>query len=522
VKTVTTNNADEASGTNGPAEPSSAPRLELRGLIKRYPGTVAVSFAADQRLRFRAGEIHAIVGENGAGKSTIGALVAGLQRPTAGTMLLDGQPYAPNDIKDAQRLGVSIVPQESLLVANMTVAENLVLARPADYAPGGIVRSGRRASLAREALDAVGAEITERRLAGELSREDQKFVELARALQRSPRVLVVDEMTEALSRPRIEQLFKQLRSFAAAGGLVLYVSHLLDEIFELCGRATIMKDGTPVTTLETQTTNEDQLAELMVGRVVTQLHSADRPARARGGRAVVSVSGLCDGETFRDVSFDVYEGEIVGIGGLVGCGKEAVVRALSGHRPSATGTTAVDGVTVALRTPATAIDAGIAYVPGERDRDGIILGATIRNNVVLASQGRLARYGITRPRLEMRTVEGLIERLKIKCNGPNDRPTNLSGGNRQKVVLAKWLLADHRLQILENPTHGIDVGAKSELYTFARELADSGGAILLVTDELPELLHLADRILVMRGGVVTFESEPGTEVSEEQLIKHML
>jgi rhamnose transport system ATP-binding protein len=507
-------------GEQGGAVTGAALRLE--GITKHYPGTVAVSLDAGAPLEFKLGHIHALVGENGAGKSTLVSIIAGVQKPTAGRMTLFDNPYAPHDVVEARSRGVDIVVQEPGLVDSMTVEENLVLGREHVYAPWVAFAPWRRRRLARLALDKLPHPVNPSLTARELPMEDQKLVELARALSLSPRVLIVDEMSASLSRRGVRDLFAMLRAFVDEGRLVIYISHHLEEVFELCDTVTVMKDGNVVRTLPVASTNEDELSTLMVGRATRKVMYRDRAASASDGNVVLRVRGLSVKDKFKNVDFELRRGQILGIGGLVNCGSESLALALFGALSATAGTVELTGRTLTMRNPRQAIGTGIAYMPGDRDRDGLILNVSIERNVALASLRWLGRLGLLSPGIEGRIARRFIRDFNIACQGPGQQPLYLSGGNRQKVVLAKWLVRPNTVLILHNPTRGVDVGGKAEINTIVSDLASTGVAIILISDDLPELIGMSDSIIIMRRGEISWRTSREAEPTEEQLIAKML
>jgi ABC-type sugar transport system ATPase subunit len=496
--------------------------LTLTGITKQFPGTLAVNFDPDQTLAFQPGQIHALVGENGAGKSTLATIIAGIQRPTSGAMRLGAEAFTPRDVSAARRLGVDIVLQEPGLVDNLSVEENLLLGREGLFAPFGVFDPRARRRLAETAIGVLPRKIDLGRLTRGLTLEEQKLVELARALSIDPSVLIVDEMSASMSDSGIADLFITLRSFAGRGGLVIYISHHLEEVFKLCDLVTVMKDGRLVRTMTSAETNDDELSTLMVGRATkATMYRSDHTPRT-DGPLCLEVEGLTIPGKFRDVSFALHKGEILGIGGLIGCGNEPLALSLFGAMKPASGTIRLHGKTLSMREPTTAISRGIAYLPADRDKDGLILNLPIEKNISLASLPWLSRLGFVSRRQEERVARRFIKELRIVCRNGKQAPIDLSGGNRQKVVLSKWLVKDKDVLILHNPTRGVDVRGKAEIHEVVDQLAARGFAIVLITDELAELIGMSDTILIMRRGTISGRVSRSEQPSEERLISLML
>ena len=496
--------------------------ISVVGLKKRYPGTLAVDLDPDQRLDFLSGEIHALVGENGAGKSTLVSMIAGITSPSDGTILLNAMPYAPGDVVEARRSGIDIVLQEPGLVDTMSVEENLLLGRETDYAPHWFFTPRARRRVAESTLRHIRRSIPMSVAAGSLSLEDQKFVELARALSMGPRVLIIDEMTASLSERGVPELFEILRSFAASGGCVIYISHYLEEVAALCDRVTVMRDGRHVRTMDAGTASVDELSLLMVGRsVMERMYRADWEARVRGA-VVFEARDLTLEGRFTGVSLTLHEGEVLGIGGLIGCGSETLALALFGDVHPTAGATFLRGRPVRYRGPSEAIASGLGLVPGDREREGLVLNMSVQRNIALPVLPWLNRWGFVRPGVESGIAAGLMKDLRIVAKGPADLPMTMSGGNRQKVVLSKWLARDVTVLILHNPTRGVDVGGRAEMYMAIRALADRGVGVLLISDDLAELIGLSDTLKIMRRGRVSATVLRDERPTEETLIGYML
>jgi ribose transport system ATP-binding protein len=476
--------------------PADAPRFQASGLVKNFPGVRALR-GVDFELR--AGECHALVGENGAGKSTLMRLAAGLYRPDGGTMQLDGEPYAPSSRAEAERRGVRIVLQELNLIANLSVAENIFL----EHLPAtcGVIRYGRLHADARAALDRVGLQrLDPATPVHALGVGQKQMIEIAAGISRRSRVFILDEPTAALTDAEAEHLFEQIARLKLEGVAIVYISHRLEEVRRLADRITILRDGALVSTHAAREISLDEVIRRMVGREIGEMAP---PRTAPLGEVALRVSGLSRGTAVRDVSFEVRRGEILGFAGLAGSGRTETVRAIFGaDRPDCGEIYLFGSPTPArIRSPRDAVRLGIALLTEDRRGQGLLLPQPVRVNATLAELRPLTRLGtVLSHSLERRTAEDLAEKLHIKCATVEQRVNELSGGNQQKVVLAKWLHRDCEILIFDEPTQGIDVGAKFEIYQLLAELATQGKAILVVSSELNELLALCDRIAVMSAG----------------------
>jgi rhamnose transport system ATP-binding protein len=470
---------------------ADAPLLLLRGIQKRFPGVHALK-GVD--LEVRRGEVHAVVGENGAGKSTLMQILAGVYRPDAGRIDFDGrQDVVFPDERAAQKAGVALVFQERSLFGPMSVAENVFAARQPAGRWGRIDHRALRERAA-AAVAEVGLSVDPDEPAERLSSAQQQLVEIAKALSLQPKLIIFDEPTAALSPADARVLFGVIRRLRSQGAGVVYISHRLEEIFEIADRITVLKDGAGQGTFPTSALTPSDLVAKMVGRDL-----GERPIRkGTAGQPLLEVSG--------DVSFSVRAGEIVGLAGLVGAGRTELALALFGARPFTSGQVKLDGRPVTLRSPAEAIAAGIGYLSEDRKESGLFLDMSIEENI------GVARYG---GREQRAAAETMREKLRIVCRGPEEPVRNLSGGNQQKVVLARWLVSRPKVLIVDEPTRGVDVGAKAEIHGLLEDLARSGAAVLVISSDLPEVLAVSDRILVMREGRITGElsraeaTEPG-------------
>ncbi len=496
--------------------------LAVRGITRRYGETHALRFEDADGIEFRAGEVHALVGENGAGKSTLVKIVSGLEQPSSGELLLGGVPYAPRSAVEARHEGVDIVLQESGLVQTMSVTDNLLLGREGEVSAIRVYSSRTAHRVARRMLERVGLDIDTRRTVDSFDLETQKFIEMARALSRNPRVLVIDEMTASLGVDGVMRLKALISELTAAGTLILYISHYFEEIFEICDRATVLRDGQLVETVEIADTDTEKLQTLMVGRsLIGEMYHEQQRVQHRP-EPVLQLNAVVAGAGIQPLDLVVRRGEIVGLGGLVGCGIEKIAGAIFGRSRLSSGSIRLDGEPYSPSSPREAIAQGVAYVSPDRERNDLLIHASIQDNIVLPSLRWRTRFGFLGRRRDARDAAQVMDRLRVKAGSPLSTPAELSGGNRQKVVLGRWLLRESKLIVLHNPTRGVDVGAKADIYQLVRDLAADGVAVLLLSDELNELIGVADRVLIMRRGALTGEFTHEQGMTEEELVQCMV
>jgi ABC-type sugar transport system ATPase subunit len=490
----------------------TAGTISLRGITKRFPGMVALD---DVTLTIGGGSCHAICGENGAGKSTLGKILSGIHVPDSGEILLDGKAVHFTSPRDAIAAGVAMVHQELAFCDNMTVGENLCLGvLPRKW---GVVDRAAVRARSRELLEMVSATIDPDRAMTSLSVAEQQLVQIAAAVGAGARVIVFDEPTSSLGFAETEALYALIERLKAQDVTVLYVSHRMAELFRIADTMTVLRDGRHVGTWRTTELDEPMLVQHMIGRKLEQYFPAH--AKAMAGEERLRVEGLTSPGKFKDVSFAVHAGEVVGLAGLVGAGRSEIADALFGLDPQATGTITVRGEPAPLKCPQDAMNRRMGFVPEDRKRHGLVLSMCAGHNVTLPILQRFARAGVVDGGAEQKATGGYFSRLRIKAQ-PGDSTRTLSGGTQQKVVLAKWLAADCDILMLDEPTRGVDVGTKAELHGWIDTLASDGVAILLISSELPELLNVATRIIVLRDGRIVGELSRA-EATQEALLRMM-
>jgi ABC-type sugar transport system ATPase subunit len=511
---------------NDPARPDKGtrpPLLRVERISKSFPGVLALQ---DVSLEIHAGEVLGLVGENGAGKSTLMKILSGVYTPDGGQILLDGQPVSIHDPRHAQRLGISIIYQEFNLMPNLSVEENVFVGRQPNST--GIVRWRNLRRQTQELLDQLGVQLDPSAIVRDLSVAEQQMVEIAKALSMNARLVIMDEPTSALTDTEVTALFAIIRGLKERGLAVIYISHRLDEIFTVCDRVTVLRDGQLAGDLQIGEATPDRLVRLMVGRPLGDLfrpEEAERriaSLRERAPAPVLEVRGLGRTGTVRDasaivledISFSLRPGEIVGLAGLVGSGRTEVARAIFGADRYDRGEILVNGQLVRIRSPRQAIALGIGLVPEDRKLQALVLKLAIRENLGLSILRRLSRFGVMRLSAERALARELVTSLRVRTPSIEQKVLNLSGGNQQKVVIAKWLALHPKILIMDEPTRGIDIGAKAEVHALMHQLAADGVAILMISSELPEILNMSDRVLVMSSGRIAGELARGDATQE--------
>ena len=486
--------------------------LRMEGITKSYDGTQAL-----REVNFSAtiGEVHAIVGENGAGKTTLVKILAGALEGDAGEILLDGKQVELLTPLSARRLGIRAVYQEFSLAPHLTVTENILMGEMPTGRLKWWVDWPKAHRRAEEILQEIGfADINVRTLVSHLSVSQQQMVEIAKAVAERPRILILDEPSAVLSQKELQRLFALIQMLKEESTLILYISHRLDEVFEVADRITVLKDGELVGTVRSQETDLGQLIKMMVGRTLGDFFPR---RRTKPGEEILTVKGLSREGSFADISFSLARGEVLGLFGLVGSGRTQMARCIFGAEPPTSGEIRLEGKVIRPKSPRDAVRAGIALLTEDRKRDGLVLSCSIRDNISLATMEQMSRWGLLNRQQQDTKVQSEVKELDIRPPQISRLVRYLSGGNQQKVVLAKWLLSQAKVLILDEPTRGVDVATKVELYHIIADLAERGVGILFISSELPEVLRMSDRALVMRDGRLAGEFTRA-EASEERLL----
>jgi ribose transport system ATP-binding protein len=488
--------------------------LEVKNVSKRFPGTQAL---AGVSLTLEAGSIHAVVGENGAGKSTLMNIVAGVYQPDEGTIMIGGTPVTIANPYAAQKLGVGFVHQEIALCQHLSVAENIFMSTINDR--GGLfVNHKEYRGRAQEFLAAFGANIDPSHRVSTLSISQQQVVEIAKALSMNCRLIILDEPTAALTEPETVALFKIVHDLSARGIGIFYISHRMREIFEHCDTVTILRDGHLIDTMRTAETSTSDVVNKMVGRELSDLYPAKLSTPADEGEVLLEVRNLSSGRNFSEVSFTLHRGEILGFFGLIGAGRSEVVKTICGLQEKTAGEVFLKGIPVRVGSYGEAIDHGMVYLTEDRKTEGLFLGMTLRHNISAIDLRSIARNGFLDARKESSRAEKYKSLLAIRATGIFQKVSSLSGGNQQKVLIGKLLSVQPKILFMDEPTRGIDVGAKSEIHKLLRDLAAQGIGVVMISSELPEIIGLCDRILVMHEGADRGILE-GSAATEEAIIR---
>lgn len=470
-------------------------QIEMRGIDKSFGGNAVLKSAG---FLLDHGEIHALMGENGAGKSTLMKILTGVYTRDAGTVIVDGQEVCYKNPQEAEKAGIVFIHQELNVLFDLTVEENMFLGKEIKKGFGVCDKKAMRQEV-KKILDRLGVNIDPGQRMNELSVGQQQMIEIAKALMVDAKVIIMDEPTAALTQSETTVLFQVVNSLREKGVSIVYISHRMEEIFELCDRITVLRDGSYIDTKKICDTDMNDVVKMMIGREIGERY----PVReAKIGSVAFEVKGLTCPGVFENVSFQVHSGEVLGVSGLMGAGRTEIMQAIFGNMPHVTGEIFLDGMKIQNRNPQEAMKNGIGFITEDRKVEGLMLEESIMKNISIANLGRISKSGVLNKGSEEVLVKKGIEELHIKCFGPQHECNNLSGGNQQKVVFAKWIYTDPKVLILDEPTRGVDIGAKKEIYSIINDLAEKGVAIIMVSSELPEVLGMSDRIMVVREGLV--------------------
>lgn len=490
------------------------PIVEFQRVTKRFPGVVALNNVS---LSIRRGSCHGLVGENGAGKSTLGKILSGIYTLDTGHILVDGQPVRITSPRDALDAGIGMVHQELAFCENLSVAENLCLGQTPSKGP--FISKRRMTERAHEMLSDIGVEIDPERRLGELPISQQQIVQIAAAVGRGARILIFDEPTSSLSQHESEMLFKLMKKLQDDGVTAVYVSHRMEEIFRLCDTISVLRDGQLVDTKPTSELNEASLVQMMIGRSFEAYYP--NYLESTPSKELLRVENLSSPGKFEGISFSLRAGEILGLAGLVGSGRTEIAEALFGLDLMATGQVFVDGKPVELfGKPTAAMHLGLGLIPEDRKRHGLVLSMTAKENITLPTLSKLASLSWVHQKAEEKVAQQYFDLMRVRAPGTSVISASLSGGNQQKLVLAKWLAANCKILLVDEPTRGVDVGAKAEIHALIDDLAAKGSAILLISSELPEVLNLSTRLMVLRHGCVAGEMSRN-DYSQESVMRLM-
>lgn len=474
------------------------PFVEMDGIDKSFSGNQVLNGV---NFNVQKGEVHALMGENGAGKSTLIKVLTGIHKRDYGVIKVNGKEVDFSNPKQAEKEGILVIHQELNIIPHLTVTENMFLGKDITYPKTGILNTKEMKKQTQASLQALGVtNIHPDDIAGDLSVGKQQMVEIARALSTNAELIVMDEPTAALTEREIDNLFRVVESLQNRGVAIIYISHRMEEIFRICDRVTVLRDGTYIGTENISDTSFEAIVKMMVGRELGERF----PERSNAvGDVIFEVKNLKRKGLFNDISFHVNKGEILGVSGLMGAGRTEVMEAIFGYEKKNNGTVFLDGKTLSIKHPRDAVKAGIGFISEDRKAKGLVINTSIRENISLPNMKTISKNGVVSAKKERDLVTDLIKRLHVKTTGGEQEVKALSGGNQQKIVIAKWLGINPKLLILDEPTRGVDVGAKKEIYNIMNELTKNGVAIIMISSELPEILGVSDRIMVIHEGKIT-------------------
>lgn len=489
---------------------SKQPFVQMKGISKSFAGNKVLK---QVDFEVQTGEVHALLGENGAGKSTLMKILTGIYSRDEGDVLIKGKVVRFHDTKDAERAGIAVIHQELNMIPNLTVMENMFLGREIKYGKTGIINKKLMISKTREYLKQLGVDIDPLVKTGELSVGQQQMVEIAKALSLNAELIVMDEPTAALTDREIKRLFTVIEQLRKEGVGIIYISHRMEEIFQICNRISILRDGEYVGTREVEDAEYNEIIHMMVGRELGTLY----PERSTSPGSVRLQVRKLTSDHFRNISFDLKEGEILGVAGLMGAGRSEIMESLFGYREIDSGEILINDRQVVIKKPLDAINAGIGLVTEDRKEKGLVLPMTVRENFTLTHLKFVSNYSLISKQQELEFVNEMIDRFNVRTSGTEQEVKSLSGGNQQKIVIGKWLGIQPKILILDEPTRGVDIGAKKEIYRIMNELTEQGVSIIMISSELPEILGMSDRILVIHEGELSAELDR-SEANQENIM----
>lgn len=494
--------------------------LRIKNIDKSFGPTHAVNNVS---LNFYCGEIRGLIGENGSGKSTLTSMIAGFQLPDSGEMEKDGKPYKPMTMLDGKKNGVCILVQEMGTIDGLTVAANLFLGKEGDFTTAGIVSQRKMQAAARTALERVGiTDIDPRAMVDTVSFEDRKLIEVAAVMNIEPDIIIFDETTTALSQKGRDKVYEIMRNMREAGRTVIFISHDLQELESVCDNISVLRDGVLITTLENKDISVDAMRSYMIGRELSGHYFREDEAASCEDEVVLRGEHISLGNILHDVSFELHKGEILGFGGLSECGMHELCKVAYGLITPDSGTVTLVGGNVRIKNPETAAAHKMAFIPKNREQEAVMTGSSVRDNILVTSYDKVKSGPFIWTKAETQLANQMKELLNIKLENVSAPVSSLSGGNKQKVVLAKWLANDSKLFIFDCPTRGIDVGVKAAIYALMEELKAQGCSMIMVSEEMPELLGMSDRVMILRDGHVMGELTRGPEFTEENVIQMMI
>jgi len=501
-------------------EHRNEPVLKIEHINKSFTATKAV---VDVSLEVYKGEVRGMIGENGSGKSTLASMIAGSLKPDSGTMYKDGHEYTPANMLDGRKKGVSILVQEMGTIDGLSVADNIFLGRESSFYKYGMINKKMMRDKAKEILAEIGASyIDPSKSVDDISFEDRKLLEIAMALFDDPAILILDETTTALSQKGREIIYSIIKKMKAAGKTVIFISHDLMELRDICDNITVLRDGHLVKTLEKDDISIDNMRTLMIGRDLSDRYYREDFSCSYEDEIVIKVENISIDNTLHDISFDLHRGEILGIGGLTDCGMHELCKAIFGLEKPDSGRIAIQPSGTEINSADEAVTNRIGYIPKNREQEAMMTGASIKDNIVLMSYDKIKKGPLIPPKEEIKLAKDQADLLQIKMESVNQLCLYLSGGNKQKVVISKWLANDSEILLMDCPTRGIDVGVKAAIYELMEELKKSGKSIIMVSEELPELLGMSDRIIILKDGYLSSVFERSADLNEEKLIKAMI